>query len=1014
MFRITLAALGVACFLCTFAWAADSPVVNYLRKPSRPANWAFGISGSALASISQEPDGAISATVTRASDEAWHVQLFQSHLPLQEGIRYTIKFRAKSDAPRTYTCAVGTDVPDWHNVSPTFDVPTTTQYQQFRFEFIATKVVPDSSRGPQFFLGKTPGTLYLADVALEGPPLPKPALPAGFAEFPMQWNDTASGTAIDVSFLNTGPADDRIIVRDGHFAGERSGKRIRFFGTNLAGAQAFPDKEDARLIARRLAMAGINIVRLHALDNSWGADKSLWDSARPGHQFSPRQLDKLDFLISQLKANGIYVNLNLKVCKVLTPADGMPESVTKIPFDYQKRVDMFDRRMIDLQKQYACDLLSHRNAYTRLTYQQDSVIACIEANNENSLVSLWDPALGMRLETLPDPFKAELGQLWSKWLKHKYSSDDQLAAVWLKGTTPPGESILGPELQWQPEMHEAAQMVFTPAKALGSGSAPGFTVDIRAVDGIDWHLQNHITGLTVKEGDTYTVTFRAKADALRKMPVVLNKDIEDWHSMGLYATADLDTQWRDYAFCFTAHNTTPGHARLGFVFGEQAGSVSVENLQLAPGARLAGLQPGESLDKANLSVPVTFTPAQRADWIAFLVYTEKAYADEMRQVVKDELKAHALFAITQIEYGGIAGMIREHDMDYTDAHAYWQHPAFPKTPWDPVNWRIQNTPEVTALGEDELAHLAYRRIAGRPFSISEYDHPAPSDYACEMIPTYATLACLQDWDAIYTFAMDDYIANDPDQIRGYFEQASHPAKWCLYPFAALVFRQGLIAPAAAASVLQLPSSPWQFSESTYDAWRAAAPGGTSIFTQRLAVANDLLASEKQARIVRTGTPAPTQISLNSAPGGNVYIAAAPSAVAFVGYIGATTQTAGDVLLKTDAFGNNFAAVTAVATDHQPLTQSRRILISVVGRAENQAMGWNADRTTIGSQWGRGPTIVQFIPAQLSLCTAGALKAYALDSTGKRVKPATASFANGTLILTTQPGDATVLYELAEN
>ena len=1014
MFRIMLAVFGVACYLCSFSCAADSPVVNYLRKPSRPANWVFGISGSALASINQEPDGAISATVTRPSAEPWHVQLFQSHLPLQEGVRYTIKFRAKSDAPRTYSCAVGTDVPDWHNVSPTFDVPTTTQYQQFRFEFIATKVVPESSRGPQFFLGKTPGTLYLADVALEGPPLPKLPLPAGFAEFPMQWNDSSSGTAIDVSFLNTGPADDRIIVLDGHFAGQQSGKRIRFFGTNLAAAQAFPDEEDARLIARRLAMAGINIVRLHAMDNSWGANTNLWDSARPGHQFSPRQLDKLDFLIAQLKANGIYVNLNLKVCKVLTPADGFPESIAKIPFDFQKRVDMFDRRMIDLQKQYARDLLSHRNAYTGLTYLEDPVIACIEANNENSLVSLWDPALGMRLETLPDPFKAELGQLWSKWLKRKYSTDAQLSANWLKGTTPPGESILSPELQWQPEMHEAAKMVFAPVKAQGPHSAPGFTVEIRAVDGVDWHLQNHIRGLTLKNGDTYTVSFRARSDAPRKMPVVLNKDIEDWHSMGLYATADLDTQWRDYAFCFTARDATPGHARLGFVLGDQTGTVHVEDLQLSPGARLAGLQAGESLDKPGLSIPVTFTPAQQADWIAFLVDTEKAYADEMRQVVKDELKARALLAITQIEYGGIAGMIREHDMDYTDAHAYWQHPIFPKTPWDPANWRIQNTPEVAALGEQELAHLAYRRIADRPFSISEYDHPAPSDYACEMIPTYATLASLQDWDAIYTFAMDNYLANDPDQIRSYFEQASHPAKWCLYPFAALVFRQGLIAPAAAASVLQLPSPPWQISQSTYDAWRGAAPGGTSVFTQRLAVANDLLPSEKQARIVRTGTPAPTQILLNSAPGGNAYIAAAPSAVAFVGYIGATTQTAGEVQLKTQAFGNNFAAVTAVATDGQPLTQSRRILICVVGRAQNQAMGWNSDCTSVGSQWGRGPTIVQYIPAQLSLHTRAALKAYVLNSAGKRVRPASVSLSGGTLVLTAQPDDATILYELAEN
>ena len=359
-------------------------------------------------------------------------------------------------------------------------------------------------------------------------------------------------------------------------------------------------------------------------------------------------------------------------------------------------------------------------------------------------------------------------------------------------------------------------------------------------------------------------------------------------------------------------------------------------------------------------------------------------------------------------------MVREHDMDYTDAHAYWQHPAFPKEPWDPVNWRIDNTPEVAVLESQELAHIAYRRVAGRPFTVSEYDHPAPSDYACEMLPTYATLAALQDWDAIYTFAMDDYIGRDNDQIHGYFEQASHPAKWCLYPSAALIFRQRLIAPAAAQSVLQLPPAPWQSCEFAFNAWRAAAHATTSIFTQRFAISNDPLPAGQKFNIVQTGTPSPTQVRLTTNPTGNVYIASAPSAVAFVGYIGSTTQSAGDVQLKTEAFGNNFAAVTAVATDGKPLNQSARILITIVGRAENQEMGWNADRTSVGSTWGHGPTIVQHIPTQLTVPVRGSLKAYALDSAGKRIKPAKVSFSGGRLALTTRPEDATILYELAED
>ncbi len=78
------------------------------------------------------------------------------------------------------------------------------------------------------------------------------------------------------------------------------------------------------------------------------------------------------------------------------------------------------------------------------------------------------------------------------------------------------------------------------------------------------------------------------------------------------------------------------------------------------------------------------------------------------------------------------------------------------------------------------------------------------------------------------------------------------------------------------------------------------------------------------------------------------------------------------------------------------------------------MGWNPQRTSVGSRWGRGPTIVQQVPARLMLPTRGNLKAYVLDPVGKRVKPAAISSENRTLTLTARPEDGTILYELAGN
>src|SRR3990167_4786442 len=51
-------------------------------------------------------------------------------------------------------------------------------------------------------------------------------------------------------------------VRDGHFYFE-DGTRAKFWGTNLCFNACFPTKEQAEIIADRLAFFGFNTVRLH-------------------------------------------------------------------------------------------------------------------------------------------------------------------------------------------------------------------------------------------------------------------------------------------------------------------------------------------------------------------------------------------------------------------------------------------------------------------------------------------------------------------------------------------------------------------------------------------------------------------------------------------------------------------------------------------------------------------------------------------------------------------------------
>ena len=105
--------------------------------------------------------------------------------------------------------------------------------------------------------------------------------------------------------------------------------------------------------------------------------------------------------------------------------DGFPNADV-LPF-CDKGVDNFDRKMIEFQKKYAKDLLTHVNPYTGKAYVDDPGVAIVEINNENSVVASW--AWG-ELDKLPDPYATELKDLWNKWLQNKYKTTDALRDGW--------------------------------------------------------------------------------------------------------------------------------------------------------------------------------------------------------------------------------------------------------------------------------------------------------------------------------------------------------------------------------------------------------------------------------------------------------------------------------------------------------------------------------------------------------------------------------------------------------
>jgi hypothetical protein len=267
---------------------------------------------------------------------------------------------------------------------------------------------------------------------------------------PAQWDDgllkpfvmdhrAASTSPGDVSFLLDAPAgkDGFIRIQNGHFA-TANGRRIRFWGVHFTdwsrGSVEIPPKEDMPMWAATLARFAVNLVRLHFLDLA--SPRGIVDAGgSDSRSFDAQQLDRLDFEIAEFKKRGIYVDLNLNVGRSYKAGDGV-QDYDKI--QWGKGLVLFDPRLIELQKEYARNLLTHVNPYTRTAYKDEPAIAIVEILNENGLY------LGFRA---PTPYyDGELTGMYNTWLE-KTRTPLQLAALREQAGVPAGAPI--PRLRGQ-------------------------------------------------------------------------------------------------------------------------------------------------------------------------------------------------------------------------------------------------------------------------------------------------------------------------------------------------------------------------------------------------------------------------------------------------------------------------------------------------------------------------------------------------------------------------------------
>ncbi|MBL8174552.1 MAG: hypothetical protein JNK48_07780, partial [Bryobacterales bacterium] len=820
----------------------------------------------------------------------------------------------------------------------------------------------------------------------------------------------------------------RLFVRDGHFyrIGEDlkpntpDDTPLRLYGVNLAFSANFPAPADAVRIAGRLRRLGVNLVRLHHMDSQPDSNPSNAASlltTGPYPALNPNSVERLRGFLNAMAAEGIYVNLNLHVGYQFRPTvDGVPALSPAIP-SQSKPLHIFHPRMVDLQKDFV------RKTIDALSLENDPVLGMVEINNESSL--LWEWQVTNLDSRLNGAYLDEFQSQWNGFLRARHGSDSALREAWKPGVAD-GPQILG--RNWQVELHSSAR-----ASLRVEDEASGPRIDVTFAQGGDTIIVKQV-GFSMNSGGTYLAEVELRADlpagVSRNVYWDVKQDVSPWRTMNGRNIA-VTNQWQKFQMLFTAAFAMEGNGRFGLSIEPVGANVQVRGALL----RIAGdrgLQPEENLGAVALvKTTERSSPGRMADFLAFLAETDRAYLNTLRDVVREKAGPLVPIAGTQIGFGGLMTIDSHRDLDYHDNHFYVDHYNFPNTAWDARDWRIRDSSSVGS-GLGAILNMAATRVAGMPFTVSEYNQNWPNRQAAELDPLMAIVGAFQDWDGLMHFAYSHGRGWD-DGVPSGFDLNGDWTKWVNFGQTAWLFRSGAVRTGETAIPVPVPRPMRE---------RATAErrnGSVSAFLTSASGFQPLSALRHRIALTQTEATLPAELRTSSSGAvtastgefaydnaARIFVLDAPRAAAIIGFAGQDPLEAGPMRLRLKDSARGFVTALLTAADGKPLLESRRMLLTLPGESLRAQPGaspaepqkivlypgttdWftaqpepGLNRPSGNRSGGAKPTFMERVECEFSLRVGeGSVRIYPLDGAGRRMAPIEDRF------LTLQDGRLTV-------
>ena len=390
--------------------------------------------------------------------------------------------------------------------------------------------------------------------------------------------------------------------------------------------------------------------------------------------------------------------------------------------------------------------------------------------------------------------------------------------------------------------------------------------------------------------------------------------------------------------------------------------------------------------------------AKKREFYHTLLKYESDHWNNMYKYLRKDLGVKSVITSTQVSYSQPSTY---DGMDFYDNHAYWQHPQIG------VFWKQNTISMVNDPNGGTLTNLAARRFAGKPYTISEYNHPYPSFYGAEGQPMLHAYAAFQGWDGVFAYSWNNRINEEPESMEYFFSYAARTDCLAHFDACAAMFLRGDVEEASESQVAVVPLKAFEdewiskpsrageivkiIQDNTGLTREAMLTGKTFID-----VHGDKASSfpEKEAAAVKVSDT--KQIEWNNEdPEKGMFLVRTPNVKLFSGFPEGRKADLGDgVTLEIGKTKLGWATVSLTSKEGNGFAEGTTSLLVATGYTHNKDAKFKREldkdgnpTTTISSRWydwGTGPMMTEGIPAKVTLPSAAdATSCWALDESGAR-------------------------------